>query len=581
MLNNKNLRTVLILFFGLSLLLVSVYSVSAEDGSISVSRVAVSDSGVVTSAHPLASKAGAEILSQGGNAVDAAVATAFTLSVVEPYASGLGGEGVATIGLADGKDVVVDYKSIAPGHVTEDTNIDVNYGAEGSAVPGVVAGLAHSLKEYGTMDLDEVLKPAIDLARNGFPLDEVFHDTLSAHGFYENMIDNPEKFNLETIAKRFLEGGLLPEVGTTIKNPELADALELIADEGASAFYEGKIAESIEEATDGWIRTEDLKKYSPVERDPVSSDYRDYMVLSPPPPVGGAIVVEELNILENFNLKQLGAYDHPLAVHLISQATMLGSRDGATFRADPDFADIPLEGLTSDEFATERAKLINMGKAMEERRFDVPQGNPGKYQPEGKVEEGSSSPSTTQISVVDEEGNAVSMTNTNSYFWGSQLFVEEYGFVLNNEIHNFTPAKYETLNTIAPYKRPRTVVAPTIVRRKDGSIYLVVGTPGAGRITTTIVETIVNMIDFDMPLTEAIKSPKFTSRLWYDELRMERGFPEATLEELKKMGHEIKLYPELDLYFGGVNAVHITENSLMVGVGSYRRDGAAAIIKEE
>lgn len=581
MFNKGTSRRTLILFLSLTLLLVSFYAISAEEHSVNVSPVSVSDSGVVTSAHPLASKAGAEILSQGGNAVDAAVATAFALSVVEPYASGLGGEGVATIGLANGKDVVVDYKSIAPGHVTEKTNIDVNYGAEGSAVPGVVAGLAHSLKEYGTMELDQVLQPAIDLAREGFPMDEVFHDTLSAHGFYENMIDNPEKFNLETVSKRFLEGGLLPEVGTTINNPELANALELIAEEGASAFYEGKIAEAIAESTDGWIGKDDLKEYSPVEREPIASDYRNYMVLSPPPPVGGAIVVEELNILENFNLAHLGRYDHPLAVHLISQATMLGSRDGATFRADPNFADIPLKGLASDEFATERAKLINMGKAMEERRFDVPQGNPGDFQLEEKAEEETNSPSTTQISVVDEEGNAVSMTNTNSYFWGSQLFVEEYGFVLNNEIHNFTPAEYETLNTIAPYKRPRTVIAPTIVRRNDGSVYLVVGTPGAGRITTTIVETIVNMVDFNMPLTEAIKSPKFTSRLWYDELRMEKGYPEETLEELRDMGHKIKLYPKLDLYFGGVNAVQLTDNGLMVGVGSYRRDGAAATAEEK
>ncbi|MBS3813167.1 gamma-glutamyltransferase, partial [Candidatus Bipolaricaulota bacterium] len=576
MFHKNSARIGLSVILSITLILVSVSAFAAEEEAINVSQVAVSDTGIVTSAHPLASKAGAQMLSQGGNAVDAAVATAFALSVVEPYASGLGGEGVATIGLADGQDVIVDYKSVAPGHVTEETKIDVNYGAEGAAVPGVVAGLAHSLEKYGTMSLEEVLQPAIDLARNGFPMDEVFHDTLSAHGFYEKMVEEPEKFNLNTIAKRFLEEGLLPEVGTTIRNPELANALELIAEKGASSFYEGQIAESMEKATDGWISREDLKKYRPIEREPVSSDYRDYMVLSPPPPVGGAIVVEELNILENFNLSQLGRYDHPLAVHLISQATMLGSRDGATFRADPDFADIPIEGLASDEYATERAKLINMGKAMEERRFDVPQGNPGAYQTEEEGVEEASSPSTSQISVVDGEGNAVSMTNTNSYFWGSQLFVEEYGFVLNNEIHNFTPAKYKTLNTIAPYKRPRTVIAPSIVRRKDGSVYLVVGTPGAGRITTTIVETIVNMVDFKMPLTKAIKSPKFTSRLWYGELRMEEGFPEETIEELKNMGHEIKLYSPLDLYFGGVNAVHLTENNMLIGVGSYRRDGAAA-----
>ncbi len=580
MVGDRRIRFGATFFIAFLLVLLSLSPVLAAEDSVTVSQVGVSDRGMVASAHRLASRAGAEILAKGGNAVDAAVATAFVLSVVEPYASGLGGEGVATIALADGTDVVVDYKSIAPGHVTEETDIEVNYGPEGAAVPGVVAGLVHSLNKYGTMALMEVLQPAIDLARNGFPVDKVFYETLSAHGFYENMIDNPEKYNLTTISKRFLNEGLLPEIGTTIKNPELADALGILAREGPSGFYEGKIADAIEEATGGWISKEDLARYEPVERKPVASDYRDFKVISAPPPVGGAIVIEELNILENFNLSNFGSYDHPMVVHLISQATMLGSRDGATFRGDPDFVDIPLKGLASDEFAIERAKLIDMGKAMEERSFNVPEGKPGEFEPMGEPVGANSSPSTTQISVVDGGGNAVSMTNTNSYFWGSQLFIEEYGFVLNNEIHNFTAPAYRTLNTIAPYKRPRTVVAPTIVRRhKDNSVYLVVGTPGAGRIPTTIVETIVNVVDFNMPLTEAIKSPKFTSRMWYEKLRMEGGYPESTLEALKDMGHKIRLYPELDLYFGGVNAVHVTENNMLIGVGSYRRDGAAGILE--
>ena len=545
---------------------------------ITVGQIATGTKGVVAAAHPLAAKVGAEILARGGNAVDAAVATAFALGVVEPYASGIGGEGVMVISLADGTEVAIDYKSVAPGHVTlEGTDTSVKLGPKGTCVPGVVAGLALALEKYGTMSLAEVLEPAIRLAREGFPIDEVFVDVMAAHDFYENIVDDPE------ISSIFLKDGLIPDVGTVITNPELAHAYELIAQQGPEVFYEGEIAEAIVQATEGWITKEDLAQYTPREMEPVRGDYRGDEVLSAPPPVGGTTLIEALNILENFDLSGY-SYTDPEAIHLIAESLLLASADRYRYVGDPAFFAVPIEGLTSDAYARERAELIRLDAVIPPR--EAPAGGPFQYEYLEEhaaiysVPEEATSLSTTHVSVVDKEGNAVSLTQTLSYFWGSQVFVSGYGFFLNNELHNFNrydPTDPTDLNEIAPYKRPRTLVAPTIVKR-DGEIFLVVGTPGAGRIISTLLEVIVNVVDFGMDLKEAIAAPKFCSRVAYKELRMEEGYPEETLAALEALGHKIKLYSPLNLYFGGINAVMVQEDGTMIGVGSLRRQGAAGAV---
>ena len=545
---------------------------------ITVGQIATGTKGVVAAAHPLAAKVGAEILARGGNAVDAAVATAFALGVVEPYASGIGGEGVMVISLADGTEVAIDYKSVAPGHVTlEGTDTSVKLGPKGTCVPGVVAGLALALEKYGTMSLAEVLEPAIRLAREGFPIDEVFVDVMAAHGFYENIVDDPE------ISSIFLKDGLIPDVGTVITNPELAHAYELIAQQGPEVFYEGEIAEAIVQATEGWITKEDLAQYTPREMEPVRGDYRGYEVLSAPPPVGGTTLIEALNILENFDLSGY-SYTDPEAIHLIAESLLLASADRYRYVGDPAFFAVPIKGLTSDAYARERAELIRLDAVIPPR--EAPAGGPFQYEYLEEhaaiysVPEEATSLSTTHVSVVDKEGNAVSLTQTLSYFWGSQVFVSGYGFFLNNELHNFNrydPTDPTDLNEIAPYKRPRTLIAPTIVKR-DGEVFLVVGTPGAGRIISTLLEVIVNVVDFGMDLKEAIAAPKFCSRVAYKELRMEEGYPEETLAALKALGHKIKLYSPLNLYFGGINAVMVQEDGTMIGVGSLRRQGAAGAV---
>lgn len=529
--------------------------------------------GMVASAHELASLAGAEILEAGGNAVDAAVATAFAITVVEPNASSLGGEGYMVLSLADGRNLAIDFRSWAPGHVTLDTDASVMTGPESTCIPGVVAGLALALQEYGTKPLDEVLAPAIRLARDGFALDAVLYDRLSELYGFTDYGTHP------VIGPIYFPDGLVPEIGSQVVNEDLARSLKLIAEEGAYAFYRGELADVIVESMDGWFTSADLQRYQAVERDAILSEYRGYTVIGTPPNVAGTVVAEALNILDNFDLSETDGWQDPKAIHLVAEALKLASADRNPYVGDPDFYEVPLAGLLSEEYATQRAALIDIGAAIMPTR-ETPAGNPYPFmEPPIGAPDGEESPSTTHVSVLDEAGNAVAITQTISSFWGSQDMIPGYGFFMNNELHNFSsynPDRPEGMNVVAPYKRPRTVLAPTIVRNPEGEVVLVVGTPGAGRIPSTVVQTIVNVIDFGMALEDAIAAPKFTSRVGYPVLHMEGGFSEETISALEALGHQVdKNHGVLDYFFGGINAI-IVEDGLMTGVGSFRRAGGAA-----
>lgn len=529
--------------------------------------------GMVASAHELASLAGAEILEAGGNAVDAAVATAFAITVVEPNASSLGGEGYMVLSLADGRNLAIDFRSWAPGHVTLGTDVSVLTGPESACIPGLVAGLALALQEYGTKSLHEVMAPAIRLARDGFALDAVLYDRLSElYGFTEYGTD-------PVIGPIYFPDGLVPEIGSRVVNEDLARSLELIAEEGAYAFYRGELADAIVEAMGGWFTSADLQRYQAVERDAILSDYRGYTVIGTPPNVAGTVVAEALNILDNFDLSETAGWQDPKAIHLMAEALKLASADRGPYVGDPDFYDVPLAGLLSEEYATQRAALIDLGAAMVPT-IEAPAGNPFPFmEPPIGAPDAEESPSTTHISVLDAAGNAVAVTQTISSFWGSQDMIPGYGFFMNNELHNFNsydPDRPGGLNVVAPYKRPRTVLAPTVVRNPEGKVVLVIGTPGAGRIPSTVVQTIVNVIDFGMTLEDAIAAPKFTSRVGYPVLHMEGGFSQETIAALEALGHQVdNNHGVLDYFFGGINGI-IVEDGLMTGVGSFRRAGGAA-----
>jgi gamma-glutamyltranspeptidase/glutathione hydrolase len=377
----------------------------------------------------------------------------------------------------------------------------------------------------------------------------------------------------------YLPDGLLPETGTILVQSDLANSLELIAQNGAKVFYRGEIALAISDATNGFLSYSDLQRYAAVIRTPVLSEYRGYEVIGTPPNVAGITVAEALNILEYFDLSQY-TWSDAQAVHIIAEALKLASADRLPYDADPDFFDVPLDELLSVEYAGARAGLIRLDSAMMPTN-SVPAGNPyfvfllQSYVPVDEIY----SASTTQLSILDKDGNAVSITQTLSDFWGSRVMVPGYGFFINDELHNFNdynPNNLADVNVHEPFKRPRTVIAPTIIRDPAGEVFMVVGTPGAGYIPSTVVEMIVNVVDFGMSLEDAIRAPKFCSRVSYKELRLEGGYPQATLDALAALGHTVKAdYGELNSTFGGINAI-LVQDGLMTGVGSFRRDGGAA-----
>ena len=531
------------------------------------SQVAVGTKGMVASDYTISSQVGAEILAAGGNAVDAAVATAFAIGVAAPYCAGIGGEGMMVIALANGTQTAIDFRSWAPGSVNKETPIN-RYGPNSVCIPGEVAGMAMALEKYGTMSLAEVLKPVIRLAREGMPYDEWLEGMVQY--IYDDIQAQP------AAASIFLSpDGSIP-VGSKFTNPDLAHALELIATEGPSAFYEGPIADAIVKATGGWITKEDLAAYKAVERKPVSGSYHGYKLISGPPPVGGTILLETLNILEPFNLPVLGAFDDPMVMHTISQSLLLAWADYDRYVFDPGIQDIPTVQLVDKRYARERLKLMGFDHLLDPKT--VPAGDPYLCTP---VVGGSSSSvegtgNTTHISVADADGNVVSLTQTISDAWGSRVFVPGFGFPLNNEYKNFKaydPEQPDNSAYAAPHRRPRTELCPTIIF-KDGAPVWALGTHGSTRIPSTVLETIVNLIDYDMDLYTAIVTPKFCSSTRYSQLRLEDGFPEETVAALKAMGYVTKIYGKLDWYFGGVAAVQLLDG-YMIGVGAPRDDGGA------
>jgi len=561
--------------------LVLTTALAVVSGSVVTSKY-----GVVAAANEYAARIGAEILERGGNALDAAIAVSFALGVAEPYASGIGGEGYAVVRLANGERYAVDFKSVAPALASYDKIngklSSIKYTAKGACVPGVVAGAAEVWKIGATMPWAELIKPSIELARKGLVVNETFASVVS--DTYERLLEN---------APEFLKEGMLAwEVGDIFTNPALADTLELIAREGPAAFYKGKIADDIERFMlehEGFMRKSDLENYKAVVREPLHGTYRGFDVYVPHPPVSGPQLLAILNILENFNLSAF-SWEDPLAVHIIQQVLVLEDVDRRYFISDPDFFDLPTKGFISKEYAKTRLMELNLNKAMDPSTYFDHVGNAYAFEEGGTYEEvllegvkvssvdpmnSYEFPSTTHFSVVDKYGNAVAWTQTLSSFFGTSMYVD--GFFLNNEIGNFASTYREgDVINLEPGKRPRTTICPTIIE-KDGKVRYVLGTPGGGRIISTITQLVVDLIDFGMSPEEAVKTPKFVGYAFYKDLRMEKGFPETTIRFLEEvLGHKVKLYEYPSLYFGGPNIVAVKSDGTMVGVGSIRRNGAAA-----
>lgn len=532
----------------------------------------IAPNGVVASAHPLASQAGLEMLEMGGNAIDAAVAAAFAIGVVEPHASGLGGEGVMLIYLAEeGKTIAIDYKGTAPANVPIPEEYDrARRGATAPVVPGNPAGLAMALEKYGTMTLEQVLQPAIRIAEEGFEVYQLLFD----------IIGNAAEGMNDAALEMFFPEGAPPFPGTLFKQPDLANTFRILARDGVEAFYEGEIAMAIDQfmrENGGYMRLEDLQNYEAIEREPVEGNYRGYTVLSSPPPVSGAVVVNMLNILEGFNLEVFRT-DMTQYYHLLAEAMKLSFADYYDYIIDPAYGNTPLEDLMSKEYAAQRRGMISLFEAIDGRV-----GGLGDVDVLGQADldalfalelqpaaEALSQGSTTQLVSSDPHGNIVSVTQTISLFMGSRTVVPELGFLLNCNLGLFNDDP-DDVGRIEPGKRTRSMLVPTLVLDGDQP-FLALGTPGAARIPSTLVMTIVNIIDHGMGLQEAIEAPRMTClRAW---LHIEERVDEAVPAGLEALGHPVRVRTGYDDYFGGVQALIYVDGVYYAGADP-RRAGSA------
>lgn len=505
--------------------------------------------GMVASAHPLASQAGVDILKAGGNAVDAAVAAAFAVGVVEPSASGLGGEGMMVIYLAKtGSMIAIDYRSSAPAAASYSEGLP-STGHAAAAVPGTVAGLCLALEKYGTMTLSKVLTPAIKLAAEGFVISPLLAGII---------VDNYEAIMKNEALSAILCPDVLPlGAGETLRNPDLAESFRKIAAGGRDAFYRGELAEKIAaEMGDrgGFITKDDLAGYKAIERQPVRGSYRGYDLISAPPPSGGLAVIEIMRILENFDVSRYAPLS-PERIHLFAEGMQRGIADWIAFVADPDFVSVPAAGLLAETYTKSRAAEIDPARISGK----IAAGDPAKEE----------SPSTTSLSAVDKAGNMVALTQTISDFFGAKVAVAGTGILLNNEMKNFSAGG---VNTLAPGKRMRTTISPTIVV-KDGRAFATLGTPGARRILTTMTLLLSNLIDCKMSIQEAIEAPRFYPS--EKVLSIEPRFPDVTLAALAKLGYELKRLGPYDLFFGGAQGILIDpKTNRKIGGADPRRDAS-------
>lgn len=496
--------------------------------------------GMVVSSQHLASQAGADILKAGGNAVDVAVAVGYAQAVVNPCCGNIGGGGFMTLHLADGKNIFINFRETAPASASADMYLDKDgnlikdaslYGYLAAGVPGTVKGLDYALEKYGTMKREQVMAPAIKLARDGFILTRADTDVLDT---------TTARFKQDPEAARiFLKpDGSAFQPGDRLIQSDLANTLERIAKEGPPAFYEGDIPQIVEKASQaggGKLTAKDFADYTISEVAPVTCTYRGYEFISAPPPSsGGVTICQTLNILEGYDLKAMG-FNSADYIHTLTEAMRHSYMDRNTFLGDPAFVKNPTEKLTSKAYAEELRKEII----------------PGKATPSAQVQPGTGpheKPETTHYSVVDNKGNAVSTTYTINGRFGAVVIPPGTGFFLNDEMDDFTTKIGEKnmyglvqgeRNAIAPGKRPLSSMSPTIVT-KDGKIFLVLGSPGGSRIISITLQTALNIIDHGMAPQEAVNAPRIHHQWLPDEVYYEqRGVSKDSLNLLDKMGYKM------------------------------------------
>ena len=516
--------------------------------------------GMVATQEALASDIGLQILKDGGNAVDAAVAVGFALAVTLPRAGNIGGGGFMMVYDAkQGKTVALDYREKAPSSASRDMYLDKDgnavsdlsrYHGLAVGVPGTVAGLLKALDDHGTMSRGQVMAPAIALAENGIEVTAGLSESLEA------LSDRLQKWP-STKKIFFKPDGSAYQPGELLRQPELAKSLKLIAAKGADGFYKGETARKLVKAVNeagGNMSLQDLANYKAIARVPVKGDYRGYEIVSMPPPSSGGIhIVQILNILEGYPLKDYGQ-NSAQTIHLMSEAMQLAYADRAEYLGDADFIDVPANGLTSQAYADKLRSLINPNKATPAATIKA--NNPLPYE----------SDQTTHFSIVDKDGNAVANTYTLNFSYGTGLIAEGTGILLNNEMDDFSakpgvPNGYGLIggdaNAVEANKRPLSSMSPTLVF-KDSKPYIVTGSPGGSRIITTVTQVISNVIDHDMNIAEATHAPRIHDQWLPDEIRIEKALNVDTIKKLESMGHKVS--PQAAM--GSTQSIMITPNGV-------------------
>ena len=563
-------KSLVLLFAGA--ILISCYQNTASDNLQTIEgRSIVSEHGMVVSAHPQGSEIGVLVLKKGGNAIDAAVATQFALAVCFPWGGNIGGGGFMVIRTSDGACDVIDFREKAPlkayrdmyldssGNVIEDLSTDTHLAA---GVPGTVDGMITIHEKYGKLKFSDVIQPAIDLARNGFTLTGEQAASLN--------------YNRDIFIKRnktrpaFVSDSVWKK-GDIIKQPDLAKTLERIRDRGRSGFYSGKTAGLIVremERGKGLISRADLDEYRSAFRKPLTFEYRGCRLISVPPPSGGGIILFQLlGMTEPFPLKEMG-FHSAKSVHLIAEAERRSFADRARYSGDPDFSKVPVSGLIDRRYLASRMADFNPGKTS--LSAEISAGSPAPYE----------SSETTHFSVVDGSGNAVAITTTLNGGYGNCIIVDGAGFFLNNEMDDFSVKPGvpnmdgltgSEANSIQSGKRMLSSMTPVIVE-KEGKLFLVAGSPGGSTIPTTVYQVIINVIDYNMSIAQAVDTGRFHHQWLPDRITSEKGSIDSLgISILRSMGHEIKEVNGI----GSVNAILILPGGKIAGAGDKRGNNSA------
>ena len=575
----KNHRFTWVTIFMSLLLLLHVFmpaGFTASAQGIKDEQTAEGDYGMVVTAHPLASEVGADVLKNGGNAIDAAVAIQFALNVNEPMMSGIGGGGFLMYYDAETEDVsVINSRERAPAGATPDMFLDEDgdpmpfqervRSGKSVGVPGTLKGLETALDQWGTRSMAELLEPSIEMAEEGVEVNWVLANAIES---------NEEKLSNTAAKDVFLPDGEPLEEGDLLVQEDLAKTFRLIAEHGTDVFYNGEIGEALAEEVgkrNSSMTADDLSRYDVTYEEPVWGDYRGYDIASmAPPSSGGLTMLQMLDMFEEMDLTQYGIRSAE-KYHHMAEVMHLAYADRGAYMGDPEFVDVPAEGLLHPDYIDERVGLIDPDQAND----DVQPGNPWDYQ-EGEpyaISEKAGDKingETTHFTVADSEGNLVSYTTTIEQVFGSGIMVPGYGIMLNNELTDFD-AVPGGANQVEPNKRPLSSMTPTIVLQ-DGEPFMTVGSPGGTTIITSVLQTIVNVIGYDMELKDAIEEPRIYSND-YPSIRWESGIPSDVREQLEAMGHEWESSPG---EIGNVNSLMIdSESGTYFGAADSTREGKA------